>query len=90
MLLGCKNNSFSSAAIALRTSKLDGGVKTPRLTQFHGMVISPPMLQLGDKGARQGKKNFSQTNLALGSTAIDVLGRPFRQSDQARSLILTR
>jgi hypothetical protein len=56
MLLGCKNNSFSSAAIALRTSKLDGGVKTPRLTQFHGIVISPPMLQLGDKGARQGKK----------------------------------
>jgi hypothetical protein len=54
--MGQRNNSFSSAAIASRTRKMSGGVKTPRLTQFHGIVTSPPMLQLGDKGARQGKK----------------------------------
>ena len=35
------------------------------------------MLQLGDKGARQGKKILVKPNLALGSTAIAVLGDHF-------------
>src|SRR3984885_4794483 len=83
MLLGQRNNSFWSAAIALRTQKLRGGVKTPRLTQFHGNRISPPMLQLGDKGANKEKK-FCQ---AQASAALDghCCARPFGQSNQARS-----
>jgi hypothetical protein len=60
MLLGGETIAFLSQAIALDTRKLSGGVKTPHLTQFHAIVTSPSMLQLGDNGARQSKKNFSQ------------------------------
>src|ERR1700722_10018431 len=84
MLLGGKNNTVSSAAIALRASKLCGRVKTPSLTQFHGIVTSPPMLQLGDKAARQWKKILVKRKLELCSKPIIALGLSFGQFKQAR------
>jgi hypothetical protein len=68
MLLGDETITFLAQAIALRAGKLSGGFKTPHLIQFHGIVTSRSMLQLGDKGARQCKKNFSQ---AEASTTLD-------------------
>jgi hypothetical protein len=56
MLLAGGTIAFLAQAIALGAHKLSGGVKTPHLTQFHGIVTSPSMLQLGDKRARQSKK----------------------------------
>ena len=72
---GQRNNSFSSAGYTSRRRKLSGGAKTPHPTQFHGIVTSPPMLQLGDKGARQCKKNFSQAQ------ASATLDGPSQSSD---------
>src|ERR1700730_11138659 len=82
MLLGSETIAFLAPAIASRRRKLSGGVKPPHLTQFHAIVTSPPMLQLGDKGARQSKRILVKHKLRLRSMAVSVLGRSFGQFKQ--------